>query len=119
MGAVILVLRGISLAISDRKHTSFLVILSEVVHVTVGTSHGRRTLQTVMSVLKIGRLVARLAGPRLMLHVPEVAGKAFRAVELSESVGASAKEHVGELGWLFIDVDSAACKFTNAGRLIK
>ena len=54
MGAVILVLGGVGLAVSDRKHTSLLVILSEVVHVTVGTSHRGRALETMMSVLKIG-----------------------------------------------------------------
>ena len=119
MGAVILVLRGISLAIRDRKHTSFLVILCEVVHVTVCTSHGRRTLQTMMSILKISRLVARLAGPRLMLHVPEVAGKAFRAVELSEVVGRITEEHVGEFGGLLVKINSAASEFTDASILLK
>ena len=73
----------------------------------------------MVSILKISRLVARLARPRLMLHVPEVAGQAFRAVELSECVGGSAEEHVRELIGLFIDVDSAACKFTDAGGLVE
>ena len=54
-----------------------------------------------------------------MLHVPEVTGEAFRAVELSECVHASAEEHVGEFGGLFIDVDSAACEFTDASILLE
>lgn len=59
MGAVVLVLGRIGLAVSNRKHTTLLIILREVIHVTVSTSHRAWALKTMMSILKISRLITR------------------------------------------------------------
>jgi len=74
------VLGRIGLAVLNGEHASVLLVSWEVVLVAVCASEGGGALGAVRCVGKVGRLVARSAGPGLGLDIPEVTRQTFRAV---------------------------------------
>lgn len=116
---VVVILGRIGLAVLNGEHASVLLVGREVVLVAVCASEGGGALGAVRCVSKVGRLVARSAGPGLGLNVPEVAGQTFRAVVFFKILVFFIFEcHIRKILRLLININSTSCELMNAAQLV-
>lgn len=98
------------LTVWNRKHASVFLVSREPHSVAFSTSGSSGTLETVIWVHDGLRVITGLAGPGLVIDVPEESSCAFRTVVFFST----RENHRWEVFWLVVYVDSASCELGNA-----